>query len=304
MVVANGFTCIILTAYTLSKVKLYFNLSMLRKVIVFSLPMIPAGILIFILNMGDRFLLGRLSDFEEVGIYALGYKFGMLLGVFFGSPFLTMWAPKRMEVFQRMTSSNEFYSRILLYFALVLSFGGLLISLVIRDLLILLATPEFLPAYRIVPFVILGYAFYNLYYILDFGFYVHKKTYWYSIINGTAAAINVGLNLIIIPKYGALGAAIVTAISFSICPVFAYLVSQRYHRIRYDFTRISQIVGFTLLFYFLGNLISIDDVYISFLVRFLLAVSFPVLLYLIGFFDAKEMEFIRTKCLARLGFAK
>lgn len=304
MVIANGIACLILSAYTFRKVKLHFNFPMLKKVTLFSIPMILAGILIFILNMGDRFLLSRLGDLGEVGIYALGYKFGMLLGLFFGSPFLTMWAPKRLEIYQRNTNSDEFYSRILLYFILVLSFGGLLISLGIRDLLMLLATPEFLPAYRVVPFVILGYAFYNLYYIFDFGFYVHKKIYWYSIINATAVVINIGLNLIMIPKYGALGAAIVTAISFCVCPVFAYLVSQKYHPIRYDFTRVAQVIGFTLIFYLLGNSISIDSIYVSISVRLLFVASFPVLLYFIGFFDATEMDFIRTKCLAKLGFAK
>jgi O-antigen/teichoic acid export membrane protein len=215
-----------------------------------------------------------------------------------------MWAPKRMEVYQRDPNSDEFYSRILLYFILVLSFGGLLISLVIDDLLIVLATPEFLPAYRVVPLVCLGYAFYNLYYILDFGFYVHKRTYWYSIINGTAAAINIGLNFIMIPKYGALGAAIVTAISFFVCPVFAFFVSQKYQPIRYDFTRITQVICIILVFYFLGNLIAINIVFVSILVKTLFALSFPVLLYYIGFFDTKEMDFIRKKCLAKLGFVE
>ena len=80
MVLANGLTTIITLAYSFNKAGFAFEYEKLIKIVRFGLPLIPAGILIFLLYSGDRFILNRLTDLGEVGIYALGYKFGMLVG--------------------------------------------------------------------------------------------------------------------------------------------------------------------------------------------------------------------------------
>ncbi len=295
MVITNGFVMSSLLFYTLNKVRISFDFKKLYPVVKFSIPVIPAGILIFILNMGDRFILNKLGNLSEVGIYSLGYKFGMLLGTFIGGPFLNMWQPKRVEINYDEKNRNEIFSRILVYFIFILSFGGLAISILIKDALTIIATPEFFPAYKVVPLVVIGYAFYNIYYIVDFGFYIKDRTYWYIIINAAGAALNIGLNLLLIPLYGVMGAAVVTAVSFFVCCLLAFLISQHYFKINYDFGRILKLLVTVLVFYFAGIYVSTSSLFLNIFIKMLIILLFPVILYFLKFFDTQEMNFIRSK---------
>jgi O-antigen/teichoic acid export membrane protein len=304
MAISNGTACLLLVGYTFLKVKFHFDAAKLKTVIRFTMPFIPAGILMFILSMGDRLLLNRFANLSEVGIYALGYKFGTLLGTFIGGPFHLIWATKRVEIYKSRARRDELFPRVLVYFTFVLSLGGLAVATLIKDVLILIATPEFLRAYQIVPWVIAGSVFYNLFYVVDIGIFVNNKTFWYPIINAIAAAINIGLNFIFIPKYGAIGAAVVMAISFSICPALAFFISQRYYFIRYDFARIIKIIIVALSLYLLSSYVSTTYIYLDILLKILITFSYPAVLYLIGFFDSKEVVFIKDHLSSRFGLAR
>lgn len=294
MVISNGAIAVILLSYTFVKVKLSFDYAKLKQQIVFGLPFVPASLLIFILNMGDRFLLNRFVPLAEVGLYALGYKFGMLLGTFISGPFGQIWAPKRVEIYKFRPNREEIFSRVFVYYAFVLVYSGLILAVLIKEVLTLMATPEYLSAYRIVPFVIIGYVFYALYYVVDLGLFMENKTYWYPIINGIAAAANVALNFLLIPKLGALGAAIVTAISFGICPIMTLIVSQRYYFVPYDLTRAGKIVLLAVLFFCLGTRIDTHHFVLNVLLKSLFICLYPVVLYLINFFDEKEINFVKS----------
>lgn len=294
MVISNGVIAVMLLSYTFAQVKFGFDISKLKQQIIFGLPFVPASLLIFILNMGDRFLLNRFVPLAEVGLYALGYKFGMLLGTFISGPFGQIWAPKRVEIYKFRRNREEIFSRVFVYYLFVLIYSGLFLSVLIKEVLTLMATPEYLSAHRIVPFVILGYVFYALYYVVDLGLFMENKTYWYPIINGIAAAVNVGLNILLIPKLGALGAAIVTAISFLICFAMAFLVSQKYYYVPYDLARAGKILLTALVFYFIGTRIHTEHFYLNVLLKLILLCLYPVVLYAIRFFDAREMAFIKA----------
>lgn len=304
MVISNGTICLLLVGYTFLKVNFYFDTAKLKTIIRFTMPFIPAGVLLFILSMGDRFLLNRFANLSEVGIYALGYKFGTLLGTFIGGPFHLIWAPKRVEIYKSPARRDELFPRVLVYFTFILSVGGLAISTLIKDVLTLIATPEFLRAYQIVPWVIVGSVFYNLFYVVDIGIFVNNKTFWYPIINAVAATTNVGLNFVLIPKYGAAGAAIVMAISFAICPAMAYFISQRYYFVRYDFNRIIKMIIVAFSLYLLSSCVSTPHIYVNIPLKILITLSYPAVLYLIGFFDSKEVFFIKDHLIRRFGLAR
>jgi O-antigen/teichoic acid export membrane protein len=291
MIISNGIVCIVLNTYIYTQVGFHFDIEMLKKLISFGLPLVPAGLLIFTLNMGDRFIMNKMLDLGEVGIYSLGYKFGMLLSVVIGSPFASIWGPKRVEIYENRINKDEIFARVFKYFTFALAIAGLAISVVIQDGLRIIAAPEFWSAYRVVPLVILGYIFYNLYYFVDIGYYVNNKTFWYVIINATAAVVNIGLNLLLIPHWGVMGAAFVTAISFAVCPMFAYFVSRKYIKIKYDFIALIKLIVVTLTFYFIATSFSFDNVFASLAIKSLVLISVPFVLYLSGYFDAKEVSY-------------
>ncbi|HWP48772.1 MAG TPA: oligosaccharide flippase family protein [Candidatus Limnocylindrales bacterium] len=301
MVISNGLICLLLVGYMLLKVKFHPDISQIPMLLKYTAPLILSGFFIFILNMGDRFLLNRLADLNAVGIYSLGYKFGMMLNIFVGDPFHLTWAPKRVEIYKRWINRNEVFRQVTTYLILILAFVGLIISILIKDVLIFIAAPEFLPAYRVVPWVVLGYAFYILYYVVDIGIFMNNKNFWYLTISFLAATLNLGLNFLLIPRLGFMGAAISTTVSFAFCPVMAFFISQKYYPVPYDFVRILKIILSALAIYWISSQISIPLPLLDILVKLVMIISYPITLYLIGFFEPEEIFFIKGRLFQRLG---
>jgi O-antigen/teichoic acid export membrane protein len=301
MAISNGLICLLMMGYVFLKVKFYLDISQIPLLLKYTAPLIFSGIFIFILNMGDRFLLNWLADLSAVGIYSLGYKFGMMLNVFVGEPFHLTWAPKRVEIYKRWANREEIFKQVTTYLIFVLSFAGLMISILIKDVLIFIAAPEFLPAYRVVPLVVLGYALYILYYVVDIGIFMNNKNMWYFLISFIAATVNMGLNLLLIPWLSFMGAAISTAVSFALCPLIAFFISQKYYPISYDFTRIFKIILSALVLYWISSQISIPILFLDILIKLIILFLYPVLLYFIGFFKPEEIFFIKGRLFQRFG---
>jgi peptidoglycan biosynthesis protein MviN/MurJ (putative lipid II flippase) len=121
-----------------------------------------------------------------------------------------------------------------------------------------------------------------------------------------ALAVNVALNFALIPRYGSLGAAVSTLISFAVFCALRFWASNMFFKVRYEWGRVFTIavVGGALLAvfylndYLRGDLArySFDDpsrkaiLWVSMLIKTGLALSFPLLLLGLGFFTDNERQ--------------
>ena len=100
--------------------------------------------------------------------------------------------------------------------------------------------------------------------------------------------MQVGLNLVLIPRLGMMGAAITTALSYLLMPILAILISRRYYRVRYEYGRIALTLLAAAALYGVSLLVNIDSAYLSTVVHGLIALFYPVLLWLLGFYRPDE----------------
>jgi O-antigen/teichoic acid export membrane protein len=100
-------------------------------------------------------------------------------------------------------------------------------TLVAPDLLLLLANQRFHAAIAVVPVVAGGYYFFALYMVVSTPIFHRKKTFWAPVISGSAALINVGVNLVLIPRFGMFGAAWATLIAYAFMFLIARVLSER-----------------------------------------------------------------------------
>jgi len=94
--------------------------------------------------------------------------------------------------------------------------------------------------YGAVPYiapVLAGYLFLGLYYFASAPFFYYKKTVIVPFLTGSAAAINLVLNLRLIPVFGAIAAAWVTLGTYGILFLSAFVAGRRYQRLRYPLGR-------------------------------------------------------------------
>lgn len=210
---------------------LRFSVTDLKKMLGFGLPLVPAGLGAWIMTLADRFFLQFLSTPHELGLYSLGYKFGMVVQGLIVGPFTLAWAPFLWSV-AKEKNAKEIYSSVLTYFVLVGMFAALVLSVLSREVLMVMATPPFYGAYKVIPLIALSYVLYGCYFVLAAGLNLERKTKYLPFIVAVGAIINLGLNYLLIPSYGMMGAAVATVISYLILPIGSYFVSLRFYPIQ------------------------------------------------------------------------
>ena len=195
----------------LSAFKYKIDIKELNNLLVFGLPLVIGGLASWGLSVMDRVFLRGMSTFSELGVYSVAASIAGVAAIFSGI-FNTIWAPmvyKWVNEGVDLTKIDEVSEYLLatIYFVIVLS--GLF-SWVL---------PYFLPEeYSNIQFLIsaclLGPLFYTLSETTAVGIAITRKSslsMWASI--GAMLANALG-NYYLVPKLGAIGAAVSTAISF------------------------------------------------------------------------------------------
>lgn len=205
-----------LLAYTIRRTGLVFSLAKLRELAVYSVPLVPAALGMFVQNFADRFVLEHVAGLAAVGIYSLGYKFGMMISELVVQPFLRIWGVSRFEAVEEAgpESAREMMTKVFTYYVLALAFFWVGVSALIDAVVRVLAAPEYREAARYVPWITLGYAVRGLSYFYEGGAYIRKRPGIIALSNVCFAAFNMALNLALIPTFHAGGATAATLLTF------------------------------------------------------------------------------------------
>jgi O-antigen/teichoic acid export membrane protein len=294
--ISSTLVTVVLSAYVIHQVKLSFSYAKLRGIITFGAPLIITSAAAFTVNFSDRFFLRHFSTIANVGIYALGYKFGFMISLLVVQPFDMIWQARIYEI-ARQARSGEIFSRLFEYYCFVLVTVALGLSIVIKELLSVISTSSFHSAYKVVPIIALAYVFQGTNRFFLAGSYIAKKTMPLGLVGVASAAVNIGLNLLLIPHFGMLGAAGATAVSFFFMSGLALFVSQKAYPIPYAFSRVARLLGLAALVYLATSLVVIPSPVLQVSIKLALFLAFPVVLYLLGFFDKHEIA--RGRALAQ-----
>lgn len=297
--ISNAIVTSALTIATVRQAGLSFDWAKLKPMAAFGLPLILVSFSAFELNFADRFFLQHYSTVSTVGIYALGYKFGYMLSFLVIQPFMMIWGVRMYEVAKR-PDAGAVFSRIVAYFTLLLSAAALAMSLVIRDVIAIIAAPQFHDAYKVVPAVALAYVFYGISYYFQTGLFISKKTTYLGLMGAICAAANIALNFWLIPRYAAMGAAWATTLSFMLMAALAYSFSQRIYRIPYALFRVVLPVAAAAAVYAVSTLVRAPSQIASLALKLLLMGAFASVVFALGFFNESEVLRMRhTLQLAR-----
>lgn len=189
----------------------------------YGIPLIPYTISIVSLNFVDRLLLQHWVSLSAIGIYSLGYSFGMGVNLPMRG-FRQAFNPIFLRSAKRASESGTIKSFYLSYgknsvILLLKQFMvvHLLYFMWIKELMLLLVRNDvFLEAYHIIPWIIAGFVFMALNTTVLNVLYFEKRTKYISTVTVISVVINILLNLYLIPIYGIYGAAISTTAAYAI----------------------------------------------------------------------------------------
>jgi O-antigen/teichoic acid export membrane protein len=221
-----------LGTYLVRNVGLRWSRSATRDLLRYGVPLVGTQLATFFATFGDRFFLNAAADEAAVGLYSLAYRFGFLLAAVGYMPFELVWEPERFAVARR-ADRDEVLARGFVYLNLLMLPAAVGISLFVREVLVLMATPAFHPAAAIVPLIVIAYVFQGWAGIQDIGILIREKTEYVTLANWVAAAVALVGYAIFIPRFLAWGAAGVTVVAFAVRYAGVYWASQRLWPVRY-----------------------------------------------------------------------
>jgi len=287
--VAIGLAVLLAPRYA-ALIRPIFSPRQLRACLRFGLPRVPHSFAHQVIAVADRFTLSRFAPLQQVGVYNVGASLGLGLKLFL-SAFETAWAPFYFREMKTADAQRTFRTMSTYVFGvLALLVAGL--AAVAHDLVRLMTVPRFYGAGEIVPWIGLGVGLQGIYLLTSIGLNITKRTAYYPVVTGAATIAAISASVVLVPRFGALGAAWSNVIAYGVLAAVGMALSQRFYPIRYEWPRIWRLVAAALLAAFAGRLIVGPTVapLAGVLVRGTCAVAvFAATLAATGFFRPREI---------------
>ena len=227
-----------------------FSVDLFKEMLRFAVPFLPSALLFVIIGFSDRWFIKYFLDLQSVGIYGSGYKLGSLISLIV-TAFNLNWQPYYLK--QNVNSKNNF-GLIGGFFILFLFYVFIILLLFVDKLVMLelfgyhIIGEEFWACLTVVPFVAMGYVFYGIYVLQTPSIFLLNKQNWGLVFWFSGALINVIGNIVLIPLFGIVGAALSTLLAYFLMMVFIIYKNASWFPIFYPVKQI-------FLFAFLGILI-------------------------------------------------
>ena len=280
-----------LTFYTFSQVRFRFSRDMAVQLLRFGWPFIFTGVGAFVLTYSDRYFLNYYWELSDVGIYALGYKFGFLLMMFPVTPLMNIWMVQRFELVNKEgyeKTFNQFFS----WFSIITLTVVLIVSLTVHDVLRIMSAPAFWDAYRVVPIILLAYFIQACTDFFNFGIFYTGKTKHMAYGTFLAVIVIIAMSFLLIPRFGIYGAAWATLVSFGARLGYVYWASQKLFRIQFEWGRPLATTAVAVLIY-LGYWASLDR--FTIFDKTYWSLPFGLVMLLFFFFSLLRLNIINTE---------
>ena len=250
----------------LIRFKWQFDKALYKKMLLYSYPIVIAGLAYVVNENLDKFLIGKLIDKETEGLYAAAYKLAIFMNLYImafrlgAEPFFFNISHKK--------NAKETYALIMKYFVIIGSFV-LLGIVAFLDLFKHFINPDYWVALGIVPIVLLANLFLGIYHNLSIWYKLTDKTRYGMYFSIFGAIITVVFNLVMLPIIGFMASAWATLFAYGLMMLVSFWVGKKHYPIPYDIKRILSylIAGISIAYisyYFLDQswLLSIMEVFV------------------------------------------
>jgi O-antigen/teichoic acid export membrane protein len=227
--------------------------SQIKELVQFGYPFFFAGIAYLLLGAMDRWMLASMSSVEEVGIYSVAFRFSSV-AIFASTAFGQAWSPVAMKIRTDHPESYQvIYGQVLLLILFTMLAVGGGFALFSGEAIGLIMPAEYHAS--ALPFAILcfGIILQSTLQVTAVGISLEKKTYLFARLAWLTAAVNFAANWLLIPGFGAVGAALATAIAYVVQTGSYLYYTQRLHPIVVPWLRLLALV-------FLGVLVALVSV--------------------------------------------
>jgi O-antigen/teichoic acid export membrane protein len=225
----------------------------------YGLPLIVVNLSSWVAMLSDRYVIDFFRGSAEVGIYSAAYAIPTGSIVAIVSLFALSATPIGVNIWEKegIKKSQEFLTKTTRYYLLIGLPAAVGLSVLAKPIMDIFTAPAYFSGYSVIPLVafasfLLGVSG-RFAMVLNF----YKKTNLNMICTLVSAALNLGLNIIFIPKYGFIAAAVTTLIAFAVDLILKIIVSWRLLAWQFPFQSLGRVLAASAVMgavvYFVAN---------------------------------------------------
>jgi len=275
-----------LLAYRSEQLGLQFDRELFRGMQRFGMPLVPSALALWTINFVDREFVIWYKGAAEAGVYSAAVKIAGAI-TFVMVAFRTAW-PAFAYSIEDDRDAKRTYSFVLTYLLTFASWVSLALGALSPWIVELLTNPRYQRAEKGVALLAFAGAIYAGYTVLAIGSGRARKTQWNWVVTGIGAAVNVGLNFWLIPRYGMVGAAVSTAAAYVVLFVGMTVYAQSVYRVAYQWRRVLTCVGAAV-----GLTLAARVAALPLAPSVLLVLAYPLALAVLGFYLPAERRRLR-----------
>jgi O-antigen/teichoic acid export membrane protein len=198
------------------------------QVFAYGYPFVLTGAAYWVFGSLGNWMLGAFGSVEQVGLFAVGMKFAVVM-TFVISAFAQAWSPFALRMYGEDPNYLENWSLIFSGWFFLLSLAGLGLALFAPELMRILTPPQYWPAAKVLSIAAVGLVFYGTVQMTVLGVSIAKRTILINYAAWMAAGAALILNLLLIPRFGAPGAAVATLVAYVVLTSSLLYWTQKLH---------------------------------------------------------------------------
>jgi|GEM_PF-4241227 len=220
--------------YALNRRWLRLSLSwpVLRDLLSFGLPFIPAGLSLMLMKFCDRFIVQQQLGLDALGVYSMGVKIGSMFEIV-TMAFSLAWFPTAMQIAQRPDAREKFRD-LFLPILVILGIALVVFASIAPLLLRTLVDPKFWDASSVIYVFVLATAVSCMNYVFGLGIYISKQTRLIFVPTLLGGAANLVICFAFTSRWGLVAAAFSSLAGSAVYLLTSFMISQRHYRIDYD----------------------------------------------------------------------
>lgn len=279
----------------LSEIKFRFDMRLWKQMMIYSLPLVVAGMGGMVNETLDRLMLrwwlpgtGAFRE-EQIGIYNACFKLSILITLFIqafrmaAEPFFFKQAEGK--------DPQRTYARVMKFFVITICMMFLAVSLFLPVWQFMIG-PEYRVGLKVVPILLFANMFLGIYYNLSIWYKVTNKTMAGAYITLAGAAVTVVINWIFIPPYNYMACAWSHFACYGVMMVISFVWGQKAYRVPYAWKKLLlyMIIVAAIFFIHLALSALVEQTWAQLMAAVLLSLVF------IGFvavIEKKEMQQFR-----------
>ena len=277
--------------YKILKIHLYkINIIYLKSMLSFGFPLMLLGLTHPLLTILDRFIM-RIANMplDEIGVYSIGYKYGMIINMILVMPMQRVWSPL---IYKLDSKKDEFnlHKTFLLYYSIIGMTIFLFMLLFSGELFSMISNHNYSGAKEIIPIITLSYFLYGYKIFFQAGAALSGKTKKIIYVPFITVFVSAIINYFSIINFGVMGAAYATLFSYLIFNFILYKVSNNLLVIEWPFKKISKLCVVVLIItVFYIFMIGPNPVF-NIIHRLLLLLTYLVSLFLFNIIGYREIN--------------